>query len=79
MPRREDIDAIADKARANGSLAWEPRYVSEHVGYVCAVNDPDGNVIEFSYDQRVFSTIQKLWGNKEEVGASTGSEASASA
>jgi hypothetical protein len=25
--------------------------------------DPDGNVIEFSYDQKVYSTIRELWGD----------------
>ena len=63
MPRREDIDEIADKAREAGHLEWEPRWVSEHVGYVCSVLDPDGNMIEFSHDQRVFSTIRALWGD----------------
>lgn len=57
VPEREDIDAIADKARARGCLHWEPRQMWDPIGYICAVKDPDGNVIEFSHDQRVFATV----------------------
>jgi lactoylglutathione lyase len=63
LPNREDVDAIADKAREMGCLQWEPQQMPEHIGYICAVNDPDGNVIEFSHNQKVFSTIRNLWGN----------------
>lgn len=63
LPNREDVDAIAEKAREMGCLQWEPRQMPEHIGYICAVNDPDGNVIEFSHNQKVFSTIRNLWGN----------------
>jgi hypothetical protein len=45
-----------------GCLHWEPQYVNEQVGYVCALKDPDGNVIEISHDQKVFETVRKLWG-----------------
>ncbi len=62
LPRREDVDAVADKARAMGCLHWEPRQMAAHIGYICAVKDPDGNVVEFSHDQKVFSTIRELWG-----------------
>jgi catechol 2,3-dioxygenase-like lactoylglutathione lyase family enzyme len=62
VPNREDIDKIADRARATGCLSWEPREMPDPIGYICAVNDPDGNVIEFSHNQRVFSTIRRLWG-----------------
>lgn len=62
MPTRADVDAIADKAREMGVLEWEPRDMAEHIGYICAVKDPDGNVIEFSHNQKVFSTVRELWG-----------------
>lgn len=73
LPRKEDVDAVADKARERGNLQWEPRFVSEHVGYVCAVNDPDGNVIEFSHNQKVFETIRNLWGEGAKAEAPAGS------
>ena len=45
-----------------GCLHWEPQQLAEHIGYVCAVTDPDGNVVEFSHGQQVFATIRALWG-----------------
>jgi lactoylglutathione lyase len=63
MPEREDIDAIADKGRELGYLHWEPRQMPEHIGYICALKDPDGNVVEFSHNQKVFSTVRRLWGD----------------
>jgi len=62
VPEREDVDRIADKARELGHLHWEPRQMAEHVGYICALEDPDGNVVEFSHGQKVFSTVRELWG-----------------
>ncbi|HPU40634.1 MAG TPA: VOC family protein [Microthrixaceae bacterium] len=64
LPNREDVDAVADRARAAGALRWEPMDMAAHIGYICAVNDPDGNTIEFSHNQKVHSTIQELWGDK---------------
>ncbi|SHN14906.1 VOC family protein [Cryptosporangium aurantiacum] len=62
LPNREDVDAVAEKARAVGALEWEPRDMAAHIGYICAVKDPDGNTVEFSHNQKVFSTITELWG-----------------
>ena len=62
VPRRSDVDALAEKAREMGVLHWEPQYVSETVGYVCALHDPDGNIIEISHNQKVFETVRRLWG-----------------
>ena len=62
LPHREDVDAVAEKARAVGALEWEPRDMAAHIGYICAVKDPDGNTVEFSHNQKVFSTITELWG-----------------
>jgi catechol 2,3-dioxygenase-like lactoylglutathione lyase family enzyme len=62
LPRREDVDAVAEKARAVGALEWEPMDMAEHIGYICAVKDPDGNTVEFSHNQKVYSTITELWG-----------------
>jgi hypothetical protein len=36
----------------------------EHVGYICALRDPDGNVVEFSHDQKVFATVRALWDDR---------------
>jgi lactoylglutathione lyase len=69
LPNREDVDNVAEKARGMGCLAWEAHWQSEHVGYICAVNDPDGNVIEFSHNQKVYETVRKLWGSASPVEA----------
>lgn len=62
MPNRSDIDEIARRADEIGALEWEPRDMAAHIGYICAVRDPDGNTIEFSHNQKVFDTIRELWG-----------------
>jgi hypothetical protein len=33
------------------------------IGYICFVEDPDGNTIEFSYDQGTYSIWQEVWGD----------------
>jgi catechol 2,3-dioxygenase-like lactoylglutathione lyase family enzyme len=63
LPHRADVDAVAEKARAMGCLQWEPTDMAPHIGYICAVTDPDGNVVEFSHNQKVFSTVRELWGS----------------
>lgn len=63
VPRRGDIDAIAEQGRRLGVLHWEPRQMPEHIGYICALRDPDGNVVEFSHGQQVFATVRALWGD----------------
>jgi lactoylglutathione lyase len=63
LPDKGGVDAIAQRAREMGCLAWEPRQMPEHIGYICAVRDPDGNIIEFSWNQKVYARIQELWGN----------------
>jgi lactoylglutathione lyase len=64
LPNRADVDAVAERARAMGCLHWEPKDMAAHVGYICAVSDPDGNVIEFSHNQKVYETVRKLWGRE---------------
>ena len=62
LPKKADVDAVAERARRMGVLEWEPRQMMEHIGYICAARDPDGNVIEFSWNQKVYARIQELWG-----------------
>ncbi len=54
LASRADVDAAAATAAAGGWLQSGPIELPPPVGYVCMVNDPDGNTIEFSYDQGVF-------------------------
>ena len=45
------VDALADRGRAAGCLVWEPREAPYPVGYYCALRDPDGKFVEFSFGQ----------------------------
>lgn len=51
MASREEVDVVAELARADGCLIWEPRDEPYPVGYYCGVRDPAGNYVEFSYGQ----------------------------
>lgn len=75
VPTREDVESMAERARERGCLHWEPQEVPDPVGYVCALKDPDGNVIEISHNQKVFSSVQRLWGKSSEAEATVPSEA----
>jgi catechol 2,3-dioxygenase-like lactoylglutathione lyase family enzyme len=48
---RAEVDRIADLARVQKCLLWEPRDEPYPVGYYCGVVDPDGNAVEFSWGQ----------------------------
>lgn len=51
LDSREEVDRIAEMARAEGCLLLGPMYRNEVVGYICIVTDPDGNNLEFSVEQ----------------------------
>ena len=63
LPTREAVDEVAARGRAEGCLAWEPELWPAPVGYVCALTDPDGNMVEFSHDQGVFAKVRQVWGD----------------
>ena len=67
VPERSDVEAIAERARAAGCLTWEPRDMPDPIGYICAITDPDGNVIEISHNQGVYAKAQEVWGAKHPV------------
>lgn len=63
MPSKDAVDRIAEIGAARGALSWEPRQMPNPIlGYLCALKDPDGNLVEFSYNQDVFTTVRELWG-----------------
>lgn len=66
LPGREDVDAAASRATAEGCLAMPPEQMPDPIGYVCMVRDPDGNLVEFSYDQGVYETARRVWGNQQQ-------------
>ncbi|EME00367.1 MULTISPECIES: VOC family protein [Stutzerimonas stutzeri subgroup] len=51
LDSREEVDTVADLARREGCLIWEPRDEPYPVGYYCGLRDPAGNYVEFSYGQ----------------------------
>ncbi len=59
MPHRRDVDEIALKAGRAGTLHWPASDLGQPVGYICAVADPDGNIVEFSHNQQVYSAVRK--------------------
>jgi catechol 2,3-dioxygenase-like lactoylglutathione lyase family enzyme len=61
---REMIDEIAALAKKEGCLALGPEVMPPPVGYICFIRDPDGNVLEFSFDQGVYQTAKEVWGSK---------------
>lgn len=62
VPRRQDVIDIAERAREAGCLTWEPQDMPPPIGFICAITDPDGNVIEISHDQGVYAKVQEVWG-----------------
>jgi len=48
---KAEVDDIAERGRAAGCLAWEPESFPYPVGYRCALRDPDGYIVEFSFGQ----------------------------
>jgi hypothetical protein len=56
------VDRIAAQAEEEGCLHWPPAQLPPPIGYVCAATDPDGNVVEFSFDQGVYAKAREVWG-----------------
>jgi len=63
LASREAVDAMAERARREGSLSFGPQQMPPPVGYIIFVEDPDGNTVEFSFDQGVYATAREVWGS----------------
>lgn len=63
MPLRDDVDAIAARGEAAGCLAMPATLMPPPIGYICMLNDPDGNLVEFSFDQGVYEKAREVWGD----------------
>jgi catechol 2,3-dioxygenase-like lactoylglutathione lyase family enzyme len=61
LPAKEDVDAVAALGEEMGCLRTAPRLLGAHVGYICALTDPDGNVVEFSFAQQVYALVRQKW------------------
>ena len=63
LTSHDAIDAKADEGRAAGCLAMPPTEMPPPVGYICMLNDPDGNSVEYSFDQGVYAKAREVWGS----------------
>ncbi len=59
---QEEVNAKAEMARQEGILATEPDDYGPVAGYLCLIQDPDGNQVEFSYGQDVYHTLHSTQG-----------------
>lgn len=62
VPEKADVDAIATKGEAAGCLGMPPTMMPPPIGYICMLRDPDGNMVEYSWDQGVYATVRDRWG-----------------
>lgn len=61
LPSSQAVDAIAAQAEQADCLVMAPTMMPPPIGYITMLNDPDGNRVEFSWDQGVFSTLHAQW------------------
>jgi len=62
LPNKQDIDDMAARGAAAGCLGMPATLMPSPIGYICMLNDPDGNLVEFSYDQGVYEKAREVWG-----------------
>ena len=53
LPSRTAVDEIAARAQSEGLLMQGPADAGPIVGYFCMLQDPDGNLVEFSHGQPI--------------------------
>lgn len=63
LTSRGAVDAVAALAEADGTLTLPPTQMPPPLGYLCFVEDPDGNTIEFSFDQATYTVMRDHWGD----------------
>ncbi|MBS0408817.1 MAG: VOC family protein [Proteobacteria bacterium] len=62
LPTKEAVDDMAAKGKAEGCLAFGPTQMPKQIGYICFLKDPDGNTVEYSFDQGVYEKARDVWG-----------------
>lgn len=58
VPSRACVDEINQKAKDDGILFMEAKDHGKITGYFCIVTDPDGNLVEFSYGQKIDEALR---------------------
>lgn len=61
LPTKDAVDAIAARAEQADCLAMPATMMPPPIGYICMLRDPDGNMVEFSWDQGVYATLRDRW------------------
>ena len=61
LPERADVDEAARRGAAAGCLALAAAELPPPVGYICMLRDPDGNLVEFSWDQDLYAKARDIW------------------
>lgn len=61
LPSREAVDDMAAAGSEGGCLSMPPRWLPPPVGYICMLRDPDGNTVEYSFNQGVYATAKARW------------------
>jgi lactoylglutathione lyase len=69
VPERAEVDRVAALGAERGCLSWPASEMPDPIGYICAITDPDGNVIEISYGQGVYDAVQRVWGDPAASGS----------
>jgi catechol 2,3-dioxygenase-like lactoylglutathione lyase family enzyme len=69
LPDQEAVDAVAARGEAAGCLAFPAKHMPPPIGYICMLSDPDGNMVEFSFDQGVYATARAVWGDRGDAPA----------
>lgn len=60
LTSREAVEEAAAQGEAGGWLRMPPTDMPPPIGYICMLADPDGNMVEFSYDQGVYAFARQL-------------------
>lgn len=53
---------FAARGEAAGVLRFPAQQMPAPIGYICMLADPDGNLVEFSFNQGVYATAREIWG-----------------
>lgn len=61
LPTKDAVDEVAAKGAAGDCLGMPPTMMPAPIGYITMLRDPDGNMVEFSWDQGVYATLQERW------------------
>jgi len=60
LPTQEAVDGMAERGDRAGCLELAAGWLPPPVGYICMLSDPDGNLVEYSFDQGVYDRIGEL-------------------